>query len=229
MIIILLDAATVILGSLLGMLLRKSMSQTISKAVMVGIGLYVIYVGVTGLSTDVNTIAVMLSLIIGAVLGTALDIDGRLSALGNRLEQRLSAADSENRVAKGFVSMTMLSCTGAFTFLASVNAGMGSYHMMYTKMVMDIFVSMTLSASLGIGVPFASIVIFLYQAVLALLGDLLSPLLTGELLQAFSCVGAILTIPIGTNLVGMSDVKVSNYIPAILLAPVITALLNMIS
>lgn len=228
MIVILLDAAIVILGSILGMLFRKGVSETISNAVMIGIGLYVIYVGATGLSTEVSTIAIMLSLIIGAILGTALDIDGHLNRLGERLEDKLSANDSENKLAKGFVSMTMLSCTGAFTFLASVNAGMGNYEMMYTKMVMDIFVSMMLSASLGMGVPFAAIVIFAYQAILALFAELLSPLLAGELLEAFSCVGAILTIPIGTNLVGMSNVKVANYIPAIILAPIITGILNAI-
>lgn len=228
MIVILLDAAIVILGSILGMLFRKGVSETISNAVMIGIGLYVIYVGATGLSTEVSTIAIMLSLIIGAILGTALDIDGHLNRLGERLEDKLSAKDSENKLAKGFVSMTMLSCTGAFTFLASVNAGMGNYEMMYTKMVMDIFVSMMLSASLGMGVPFAAIVIFAYQAILALFAELLSPLLAGELLEAFSCVGAILTIPIGTNLVGMSNVKVANYIPAIILAPIITGILNAI-
>lgn len=229
MIVILLDAAIVILGSILGMLFRKGVSETISNAVMIGIGLYVVYVGVTGLSTEVNTIAIMLSLIIGAILGTALDIDGHLNRLGEKLEDKLSTTDSENKLAKGFVSMTMLSCTGAFTFLASVNAGMGNYEMMYTKMVMDIFVSMMLSASLGMGVPFAAMVIFAYQAILALFAELLSPLLVGELLEAFSCVGAILTIPIGTNLVGMSNVKVANYIPAIILAPIITGILNAIA
>lgn len=225
MLIIFLDMFVIIFGSILGLVLRRGVSETISKAVMIGIGLYVVYVGVTGLSSDVNSIAIMLSLILGAVFGTAVNIDGRLNQMGEKLEQKMTRNSGENRLAKGFVTMTMLSCTGAFTFLASVNAGMGNYEMMYTKMVMDLFVAMMLAATLGIGVSFAAVTNFLYQGILALCAKWISPLLVGELLNAFSCVGAILTIPIGTNLVGMSNIKVANYIPAIILAPIITGLL----
>lgn len=228
MIGILVDIASIVIGGSMGLLLKKGISERISKAVMIGIGLCIAYIGITGLSAEGNTIAILLSLVIGAIIGTAIDIDARLNNLGEKIEKKLVKDGSDNSIAKGFVTMTLLSCTGAYAFMASINAGLGNNEMLFTKAVIDFFVSVMLGSTLGIGVILAAGIVFLYQGLLALFAQLLSSVLVGEMLAAFSCVGAILTIPLGTNMMGITDIKIANYIPAIIVAPILAWILTLI-
>lgn len=221
------DTASIIAGGLIGLLLKKGISKKISDAVMIGIGLCVVFIGITGLDAEVGIIALLLSLVIGAVIGTAVDIDARLNALGARLEKRLIKSE-ENRFAKGFVTFTLLSCTGAYTIMASLNAGLGDSSMLYTKAIIDFVVSIMLGSTLGIGVAFSSIAAFCYQGILMLFSGALAPILSEAMLSGISCVGALLTIPIGTNMMGLSDIKIANYIPAIIAAPFIVWITSMI-
>lgn len=218
---LLIDVASIITGSLIGLLLKKGISKKISDAMMIGIGLCVVYMGITGLTGDVGTILLLFSVIIGTLIGTAIDIDARINALGLMLEKRLVKEEADNKFAKGFVTYTILSCTGAYTIMASLNAGLGDNSMLYTKAIIDLSVSMMLASTLGLGVMFSAIVVFVYQGALVLFSGGLSPLLSDEMIGAFSCVGALLTIPLGTNMMGLTDIKIANYIPAIFAAPVL--------
>ena len=188
---------------------------------MIGIGLCVAYMGITGLTSDVGTILLLFSIIVGTLIGTAIDIDARINALGLRLEKKLVKEESGSKFAQGFVTYTILSCTGAYTIMASLNAGLGDSFMLYTKAVIDLCVSMMLASTLGIGVMFSAIVVFVYQGALVLFSGVLSPLLSDEMIAAFSCVGTLLTIPLGTNMMGVTDIKIANYLPAIIAAPVL--------
>lgn len=218
---LLIDVASIITGSLIGLLLKKGISRKISDAIMIGIGLCVVYMGITGLTGDVGTILLLFSVIIGTLIGTAIDIDARINAFGLMLEKRLVKEEEDDKFAKGFVTYTILSCTGAYTIMASLNAGLGDNSMLYTKAIIDLSVSMMLASTLGLGVMFSAIVVFVYQGALVLFSGGLSPLLSDEMIGAFSCVGALLTIPLGTNMMGLTDIKIANYIPAIFAAPVL--------
>lgn len=218
---LLIDVASIITGSLIGLLLKKGISRKISDAIMIGIGLCVVYMGITGLTGDVGTILLLFSVIIGTLIGTAIDIDARINAFGLMLEKRLVKDEEDDKFAKGFVTYTILSCTGAYTIMASLNAGLGDNSMLYTKAIIDLSVSMMLASTLGLGVMFSAIVVFVYQGALVLFSGGLSPLLSDEMIGAFSCVGALLTIPLGTNMMGLTDIKIANYIPAIFAAPVL--------
>ena len=227
---ILIDIAAVIVGSGVGLLLKKGINEKVSKAVMVGIGLCIVYIGITGITSDGNTIVILLALVIGAFIGTTADIDGWLNRVGEKVENRLMKGEGDHKLAKGFVTMTLLSCVGAYAFIASVNAGLGNNEMMLTKAVIDFVVSMMLSSTLGIGVMVSAAAIFAYQTTLALLAGLISPLLLGnaDMLDALSIVGAILTIPLGTNIMGVTDIKIVNYIPAIIVAPILAWIVTLI-
>lgn len=225
---LLVDAVSIITGSFIGLLLKKGISKKISDAIMIGIGLCVVYMGITGLTGEVGTILLLSSVIIGTLIGTAIDIDARINALGLMLEKKL-VKEEGSTFAKGFVTYTILSCTGAYTIMASLNAGIGDNAMLYTKAIIDLCVSMMLASTLGIGVMFSTVVVFAYQGALALFSGVLSPLLSDEMIGAFSCVGALLTIPLGTNMMGVTDIKIANYIPAIIAAPVIVWLMPWVS
>lgn len=218
---ILIDFITVVAGSSIGLLFKKSISEKISKAVMIGIGLCVVYMGISGITSDANIIVILLSFVIGSAIGTAFDIDGWLNRVGETLEKRFVRNDGESKLAKGCITMTLLSCTGAYALMAGINAGLGNNEMMLTKAVIDFVVSMMLSSTLGVGVMLSAVPILVFQVILAMLADMLSPILVGDMLTAFSIVGAILTIPLGTSLIGVTNIKIANYIPAIFIAPIL--------
>lgn len=209
----------VIAGSSVGLLLKKGISEKIEHAVMIGIGICVVYMGITGLSAEVDTIVILLALAAGAMAGTAMDIDAWLNRMGTKVEKKLVKGDSDSRLTEGMVNFFLMSCTGAYCFMASINAGLGDHEMLLTKSMMDVIVSMMLSSTLGIGVMLAAIPITIYQGILALFAGLIAPILVGDLLDAFGCAGSLLTMVIGINMMGISNIKVANYLPALIFAP----------
>lgn len=225
MAVLLFNLFTVCIGSVLGMLLRKRIRQKVVDGIMVGIGACVVLMGATGLSADVSVIAILLAFAFSGFVGYALDLEGVVDRAGDRLEQRITRGKSEMGPANGAISFFLISCTGAYTINASFQAGMGHYDMLYTKAIMDLIVSMSMSTSMGGGVILAAIPMVIYQGALMLLSGVLAPLMSPTMLAAFSCAGALVTLMIGLNMIGATRIKVVNFVPALLAAP-FTALLT---
>jgi uncharacterized membrane protein YqgA involved in biofilm formation len=152
------NTATVIIGSAIGLLFKKGISKRFTDAIMIGIGLCTIYIGISGALKGENTLILIVSIVVGAVIGTWLDIDGRINALGDWIGKRFKKADSGNvSIAEGFVTASLLFCIGALTIVGSLNAGLtGDNEMLFTKSLLDLISSAILSVSLGIGVMFAA-------------------------------------------------------------------------
>lgn len=215
------NAATILLGSLLGLLVRNHISRKITDAMMAGIGLFTVYLGITGLTGSVSPVVYLLALILGGITGTLLKLDDRINGAAAKVQKKYSADTGGNTFASGFVGFFLMSCVGAYTIVASFNAGFGDNTMLYTKSVMDFIVSMTMASTLGIGVLFAGIPILLYEVLLVCLSGFLSRYMGGAMAESLSCMGAILTLAIGTNIAGISKIKVVNYIPCLLFAPLL--------
>lgn len=225
MVAVLVNAVTVMLGSTVGLLIKNNLKKSITDAILIGIGLFTVYMGVTGLTVGLNSLVYLLALVIGGVAGTALKIEERIERLGLRIQNKLSKGDAENRFAEGLTGFFIMSCSGAFTVLACFQAGLGNHTMLYTKAAMDLVVSMAMAASLGAGVMLAGVPIVLYEVILVAFSGALAPLLNETVTEAISCTGAILTLAIGLNVAGISKFKVMNYIPALVLAPLFASLL----
>ncbi len=219
MIAIAVNAATIIIGSLIGLLINKNVKKSLTDAIIVGIGFFTVYMGIMGLNSSVNSIIYLLSIIFGGIIGTALQIEEKLNKAALKVQNRFAKDDAENRFASGLAGFFIMSCVGAFTIVASFNAGLGDNTMLYTKSVMDFIVSLAMASTLGIGVLFAVIPTVLYEGLLVCFSSVLSSLLGGTMIEAFSCMGAILTIAIGTNVAGVSKFKVVNYVPCLIFAP----------
>ena len=155
---VLINVCTVIAGSTVGLLFKKSISKKYSDAVMTGIGLCVILIGIQGMLKGENVLITIVSMVIGALIGTALDIDGKLNGAGDWLSKKIRTGDSgKSSLAEGFVTASLVFCIGAMTILGSLDAGLkGDNTTLITKSILDLFSSMMLSASLGIGVIFAA-------------------------------------------------------------------------
>ncbi|MGI6733676.1 MAG: DUF554 domain-containing protein [Anaerovoracaceae bacterium] len=221
MIGVLVNTATVIIGSMIGLLFKKGISKRFTDAIMIGIGLCTIYIGISGALKGENTLILIVSMVVGAVMGTWLDIDGRINALGDWIGSRFKKADSSSvSVAEGFVTASLLFCVGAMTIVGSLNAGLtGDNEMLFTKSLLDLISSAILSVSLGIGVMFAAAFVFVFQGSIVLLAQSLQPILTDSAIAEITCAGSVMIIALGLNLIGLTKIKVANYLPAIIVAP----------
>ena len=164
--------------------------------------------------------------ILGVLTGTLLDIDGALNRLGKKVEDRFSK-NGDGLVAKGFVTATLLFCVGSMTIVGSLQAGTtGDTTMLITKSMMDLFSSMMLAVTLGIGVLLASGSVLVIEGALVLLASVLSPLLSDTMIAEMTAAGSLMIIGIGLNLAGITKLKVADYLPAILYAPFVSLLFH---
>jgi uncharacterized membrane protein YqgA involved in biofilm formation len=217
---VLINVATVILGSAVGLLLKKGIPEKISKAAMAAIGLCTLYIGIDGALEGENTIVLILSLVFGAVTCTAIDMDRLLDRAGKFLESRVKSKNEKSTLSEGFVTGSLLFCVGAMTIIGSLESGLkGDHTTIITKSILDLFSSCMLSASLGIGVIFAAIFVFVFQGGLVLAAGLLEPLLSGSAVAEITCAGSLMIMALGFNLTGIAKFKVANYFPALVLAP----------
>lgn len=227
---VLVNTLTVLLGSTVGLLCRRGIPKRLTDAVMIGLGLCTLYIGISGSLEGENTLVLIAAMVLGAAVGTLLDIDGAIERLGTWVERRFHG-DGEGSVARGFVTASLLFCVGSMTVVGSLEAGIsGDNTMLFTKAALDLCSSTMLAASLGVGVLFSAVFVLVFQGALVLLSGLLAPLLTNPSLVAeMTCAGSLLITGIGLNLMGITKLKVANYLPAIAFAPVIAALAAYIS
>jgi len=232
---VLVNTAAILIGGIVGLLFNKGLPKRFSGAIMTGIGLCVIYIGISGSLQGENPIILVVSIVLGAASGTALKLDERLNSLGEIIERRFAGtppvdANEEGYVkpsiAQGFVTASLLFCVGAMAIVGSINSGLnGDNSIIFIKSTLDLISSAMLAVSLGIGVIFSAASVFLYQGLLVLLAQLLRPLLDNpSMLAEINCAGSVIILGLGLNLIGVTKIKVANYLPAILFAPFISAI-----
>ncbi len=216
------NVATVIIGSAIGLIFKKGISKKFSDAVMTGIGLCTLLIGVQGMLKGQNVLVTIVSMVVGAILGTWADIDGKLTRAGDFLSSKLKKDNDKISVAEGFVTASLVFCVGSMTVVGSLESGLrGDHTMIFTKSLLDLCSSMMLSASLGIGVIFSAAFVLLFQGGLVLASGLLAPLLSEGAIAELTCVGALLIFALGLNLTGIGKFKVANYLPAIFVSPAV--------
>ena len=216
------NVATVLIGSLVGLLLKKGIPDKVTGALMSGIGLCTIYIGISGALNGENTLVLILSMAIGTIIGTLLDIDGQLNSLATYVESKFKHEDGQVTVAEGFVTASLLFCVGAMTIVGSLQAGLtGDCEMLFTKATLDLISSCVLAASLGIGVMLSDIFVFVFQGGLVLLARVIAPFLTDYAIHEMTCAGSVLIIALGLNLIGVTKIKVANYLPVLLIPPIL--------
>lgn len=222
MIGVIVNVITVLLGSSIGLLFKKGIPERVTKAAMIGLGACTLYIGISGSLVGENTLILIVSVVLGAIVGTLLNIDGAINRLAGKVEEKFKKDGKGVSVAEGLVSATLLFCVGSMTVTGSIQAGLtGDNSVLITKAMLDLVSSMMLASSLGIGVLLSAVAVFLIQGGLVLLAGLISPVMSVGAINEMTCAGSILIIMIGTNLMGITKIKVADFLPAILFAPVI--------
>lgn len=223
---VIVNAIVIIIGSAIGMALKKGIPKRISETMMKGLGLCTLYIGWSGALKGSNTLVLIISMAIGIIIGEGFDLDAKLNGFAQRLEQRFKKEDGSISIAEGFIAASLLFCVGAMTVVGSLQAGLwGNYEMLFTKSVLDFISSMIFASSLGIGVMLSAVFVFLFQGSIVLLAQVVAPFLTDAVVAEMTCVGSVLIFALGLNIVGITKLKVLNYLPAMFLPILLTPLL----
>lgn len=208
----------VVITSLIGLLIGQRIPEKMNRAIMQGIGLVVITIGVSGAVNGVNTLVLILSMVIGIVIGEGLDIHQCINLFIEKATKRLSGDKDQSEFTQAFMTATMLFCIGSMAIVGSLESGLtGDNATLYTKSVIDGISAVLFSSSLGIGVLFASIPLLLYQGSLIIFAQLLAPILSDAVILEMTTVGSVLLIGMGLNMLDITDFKMMNFIPAIFL------------
>ena len=227
------NTGAVILGALVGLAIRalakrlhrgkvaevldagEKQENHIAAAVQKGVVLCVVLIGIMGASGVQNVLVMIVSVVLGTLVGELLDLDRWLSRLGTALERRMKGR--VNNVAEGFVTATMLFCVGAMTVTGALESGVLRTHdTYYAKSMLDMVSSVIFASSLGFGVMFSAVGVFAIQGALVLIAVLAGNAIPVAITAEMIAVGSLLVIFIGTNLIGITRIKVMNLVPAML-------------
>lgn len=252
MIAVFVNCAAVILGSIIGLLFAKKFTEELSDMIQTACGVITVIIGLQ-MAFKYNSIVYMaLSLIIGAIIGYALDIDGFILKIGYKLEKLTKKKNNKINIdntsseytsgvpvetelnrksnfAYAFLNSSVLFCVGAMAIVGSFEAGVNhNYTTIFTKSILDGFMAIGFSAAMGIGTAFSALAILVYQGALTLLSIWLKPYVSELLIQELSAVGGAIIIMIGINLLGLKKIKTANYLPALVIEILFVILIPLI-
>lgn len=227
------NAAAIAVGALVGNLLRGGFPEKYKSVIMQGVSLVVILIGLSMALQSENILVLTLSIVSGGLLGEALRIEERLSGLGDKLEARFSAAGGRagSLFTKGFVTAGLVFCVGAMSIMGALEGGLtGKHTTLFIKAIIDGVAAVVFASTMGVGVAFSSLPVFLYQGAIAAAAVHVKPFLTDAMIAGMTSTGGLLIFGIGINLLtGKQMIRVGNLLPAIFLSILFVVLLGHLS
>ncbi|MGM8212857.1 DUF554 domain-containing protein [Virgibacillus sp. W0430] len=215
----LINGACIIVGSVLGLFFTK-IPHKYKETVMHGIGLAVILIGLQMAFTTESILIVLISLLTGAVIGELLQVEEFLNRLGMWIGSKFTTKGSEQSLAQGFVTASLIFVIGAMAVIGALDSGVrGDHQVLITKAIIDGFTALVLTTTLGFGVILSAIPVVLYQGSIALLGTQIEKWIPEAVLNGFivelTAVGGLLIVAIGLNVLKLMQIRIGNLLPAI--------------
>ncbi|MGE5372813.1 MAG: DUF554 domain-containing protein [Solirubrobacterales bacterium] len=224
----LINAGAIVVFSFIGLLLHKGIPERVSQTVMDGFGLLLIVLGVqSGLDYQGTSgvITVIISLVLGAVLGELINIQGGMEWIGAKVETRFSSDGSP--FGKAFVFTTLLYCTGAMAIMGPIEDGLnGDLKILLVKSLLDGISGLVFAATMGPGVLLSAVPVLLYQGSIGLAATTIKAFTTPEMLSNISSLGGILILGIGTNILRLTEIRIANLLPGLFLIPFVMWLIQ---
>ena len=219
----LLNASTVIIGSLIGLIIRSKLPKRITKTAFQGVGLFTIILGLMMAIKTTNLLIMIFSIVIGSIIGELIDIDKWINNFGEWLKNKFKTKNQ--KFSEGLVTAFLLYCMGSMTILGAIEEGLGGVpNLLVAKSILDGFSSIVLAATLGFGVIFSSIPLLIYQGGLTLLASNIQNSLTDIIVNEITAVGGIILLGLGISLLEIKKIKVINMIPSMIIAGILTYL-----
>jgi len=234
----LINVAAILIGGSLGLLFGGRLPDRLKSTVIAGMGLFTAVTGIKMFMETQNSLIVLGSLVIGALLGEWWKIEDGLQRLGEILEKRFSPSGNESgRFApsgdfvRGFMTASLLFCIGPIAILGSIQAGLkGDISLLVIKSVLDGFAAMAFASTLGVGVLFSAAMILVYQGAITLLAAQLNSIVTKPMMAELTATGGVLLLGIAiSTLLEIKKIRVGNFLPALVLAPVIVWIVPVIT
>lgn len=229
---------TVLAGGFIGLFFGIHVADNIRKSVMIALGLFTLLIGVQMFLETQNPILVLISLIAGTIFGELMKIEYALSNMGKWLEKRFSPSlsfPSDDNFVRGFLTASLLFCVGPMAILGSIQDGLlNDFNLLAIKSILDGFAALALASTLGVGVIFSVLVIFLYQGSITLLASSANAFLNTSMINEMSATGGVILVGLAiSSLLEIKHIRAGNMLPALLMAPLIvyfiTPLLELIS
>lgn len=216
----------IIIGGILGLLLKKGIPERISKTIIEGLALCVFFIGVSGMLKGSNVLLIIFSIVIGGIIGEVIDIDKLINNLGKKIEEKF---EGKGNISEAFVTTSLLYCVGAMAIVGSLQSGLeGNHKILFAKSILDGISSIIFASTMGIGVLFSAFSVLLYQGAITLLAFTLKNILTTATINEMTSIGSLLILGISLNMLKITNIKIANLLPSVLIPIVYYMLLNLI-
>lgn len=216
------NAAAIICGALAGIVLRRGLPEKWQQTIMQGVALCIVVIGLQMAFKTANIVIVVVSLVIGSIIGEYFDIESNLQKFGSWIASKVYHGKDGSfvaQLARGFISSTLIFCIGAMAVVGALQDGLKQDPtILYAKATLDGIISVILTANLGIGVAFSAFSVFIYQGCLTLLAAFLQTVMTEAVLNEITACGGVLITAIGINMLKILEIRISNQLPAIFIA-----------
>lgn len=217
----------IILGSLLGIIFKKKINQEIGYSLYKVLGLCVIYLGIAGLVKVENSLAIILSMALGTLIGEYIGIEDKLEVLSGKIEVLVNKV-YKGKIKDGFLTATLLFCIGSMAIIGPIESTLSNNHTtLYAKSILDGIMAVIFSSTMGFGVLLSSFSVLIYQGGISVLASFIKPIMTVETISMISGVGSIMIMGLGINMVFNTKLKISNMLPSILV-PILYTLAMML-
>lgn len=208
------NSLAIVAGSLTGLLFKNIISSKLSDALLKASAMAVLAVGMKLSFRGDNLSLLIVSIILGTLIGEVIDIESRLDRFGEFVESKFKS--KESNVAQGFVSCTLVYCVGSMAIVGAIQSGLtGNHEILFSKAMLDGIISITMTVSMGIGVLFSSISVFIYQGTITILAQFLQSILNDAVVNEMTSIGGVLIMAISFNFLEIKRIKVGNMLPAI--------------
>lgn len=222
------NTSAIIAGTMLGLFLRRGLPEKWRETIMQGVALCIVVIGLQMAFETKNIIICVVSLVIGSIIGEASNIEGHLQRFGNWAGAKINngGGGASKKIADAFIAASLIYCIGAMAVVGSLQDGlMGDPTILYAKATLDGIIAVILAANMGIGVALSALCVLLYQGTLTTLASFLQPYMTEAVIAEVTACGGVLIVAIGINMLKLLEIRLSNQLPAVFIAGIITYLM----